>query len=452
MKTILLQRLGASFWFIPAVVVVASMATAMLLVELDSAQGLELASWSPRLFGASAEGSRAMLSAIATSMITVAGVVFSITVVVLSQTSSQYSPRVLRNFMRDRPTQAVLGVFVGVFAYCLVVLRTVRGEDDSGGFIPSVAVLGGMAYAFAAIAMLIYFIHHVSQAIQASAIVQRIADDTRHSIDHLFPEQLAQEPGNALGTAGALPSEWVTVLAERSGYVVIVDIERILGFARKSGRLVRLMPAVGAFVTEGTPLFELEGCRPATASESQSLRHCVRMDRQRTTEQDAAFGLQQLVDVAIKALSPGINDPTTAVMCIDRLGALMARLARRRMPAAHRVEQGRLLAIAPAPEFGPMMTLTFQPLLAHCRGDLQVLSRLVDALSVIEQATQDPGRREILQLLARDLRHEVRHVRRASRSAATLGRARGLWTRLRSPAIVPGPVRAIGPGRQSDVV
>lgn len=430
-RIVVLQRLGASFWFVPALLVIASMAVAVLLVELDLAGARELAEWSPRLFGASAEGSRAMLSAIATSMITVAGVVFSITVVVLSQTSSQYSPRVLRNFMRDRPTQAVLGVFVGVFAYCLVVLRTVRGGDGDNGFIPSVAVLVGMVYAFAAIAMLIYFIHHVSQSIQASGIVERIADDTRHAIDHLFPEQLVQEAASV--SAASAPLAWTPIPAERSGYVVAVDTTRLLEIARDGGRVVRLVPAVGSFVTEGSVLVELGGRSDVPDDTGRDLRQCVQLDRQRTTEQDAGFGLQQLVDIAVKALSPGINDPTTATMCIDRLGALLARLARRRMPRAERVEGGRLLAIAPAPAFQPMLALAFEPLLAHCRGDVQVLTRLVDAVGVVEQATSDRDRRESLGRLLRDVRLELRRARRSSRSTAARDQASRLAARLRHP-------------------
>lgn len=185
---LLAERLKASFWFVPALVVVVSMALGMVLVAVDSRQGMDLGGWSPRLFGAGADGSRAMLSAIATSMITVAGVVFSITMVTLSLTSTQYSPRVLRNFMRDRPTQVVLGIFVGIFAYCLVVLRTIRGGDE-GAFIPSLSVLGGMAYALVGIGTLIFFIHHVAMSIQAASIVQRIASDTESALDQVFPRQ-----------------------------------------------------------------------------------------------------------------------------------------------------------------------------------------------------------------------------------------------------------------------
>jgi len=153
LRSLWLDLLG-SLWFVPGLMVIAGVAVALLLIELDPMVGRQLADDWPRLFGAGAEGARGMLSAIATSMITVAGVVFSVTIVALSLTASQYSPRVLRNFMSDRPTQVVLGAFVAVFAYCLVVLRTIRGGDE-GAFVPSLAVLGGVLMAFVGIGLLI---------------------------------------------------------------------------------------------------------------------------------------------------------------------------------------------------------------------------------------------------------------------------------------------------------
>jgi uncharacterized membrane protein len=408
---LLALSLSDSFWFVPAGVVLASMLVAAALVELDTFQAGELAEWSPRLFGASAEGSRAMLSAIATSMITVAGVVFSITVVVLSQASTQYSPRVLRNFMRDRPTQAVLGVFVGVFAYCLMVLRTVRGSEEA--FIPSLAVLGAMVYAFGAIAMLIFFIHHVAQSIQASAIVDRIAQETEAAIDDLFPEKLADAPDRGQDVAPP-PGAWDPVHADRCGYVVSVDAEALLRETIRHGRVVRIVPAVGAFVPQGGTVLEVGGVPPPSATEAAALRSCVVIDRQRTPVQDAAFGLQQLVDVAIKALSPGINDPSTAALCIDRLSDLLARLSGRRFPEPARFHEGRLAIIAPVPVFGDMLMDVVQPLIAYGRGDALVLHRLVRALAITAAHARDPVRRRAVNAAASELLRPLGTRRRAS--------------------------------------
>jgi uncharacterized membrane protein len=162
------QAKRSSFWFVPAVIVLDAVALATLLITLDANIDLHVVERWPLLFGAGADGARGLLTTVASSMITVAGVVFSITLVALTLTSSQYTSRVIRNFMRDRVNQVVLGVFVGIFAYCLVVLRTIRGGDE-GGFVPTLAVLGGLILAFIGIAVLIYFIHYVSTSIQATS-------------------------------------------------------------------------------------------------------------------------------------------------------------------------------------------------------------------------------------------------------------------------------------------
>lgn len=423
------NRLRASFWFTPTLIVLASMAAAVGLIELDAWQSIELARWSPRLFGAGADGSRAMLSAIATSMATVAGVVFSITIVTLSLTSTQYSPRVLRNFMRDAPTQVVLGVFVGVFAYCLVVLRTIRGGDE-GAFIPSVSVLVGMGYAFGGIAMLIYFIHHVARSIQASSILARIADDTSAAIDHLFPQELASAPPDSGGVA-ALPGRWQEVRAPRSGYLVTVDSDALLRLARDSGRVLRVAQPVGAFVAEGSVLAAAGGGQALDEAGAARLRACIVLGSQRTVEQDAGFGLQQLVDVALRALSPGINDPTTACMCVDRLGALLARLGRRRIPEPLRFEDGHLRLIAPAPGFGDMVSGAFDPVVRHSRGDLQVIGSVLDALATVAAAVDAPERRHALRRSLAGLGHEVARVRPRSRAAPLRRRIMELERRLR---------------------
>ncbi|RYF14039.1 MAG: DUF2254 domain-containing protein [Comamonadaceae bacterium] len=418
------SRLRGSFWFTPALIVVGSMLLAAALVELGAGVDADLAGWSPRLFGAGADGSRAMLSAIATSMATVAGVVFSITIVTLSLTSTQYSPRVLRNFMRDAPTQVVLGIFVGIFAYCLVVLRTIRGGDE-GAFIPSLAVLGGMAYAFVGIGVLIYFIHHVALGIQASAILDRIASDTAHAIDHLFPQQLGEPPATSHGPA-SLPARWVPVCAQRSGYVKFVDPEALLRVAVEEHRLLRLCISVGDHVPEGAPLAEVAGDAPVPPELAQRVRDCVALGRQRTVEQDAAFGLQQLVDVALRALSPGINDPTTACMCLNELGWLLARLARRAMPEPLRFHEGELRVIAPVPEFGALLMVALAPVIRHSRGDLEVLDAVLRALETVRAAAGRNGRAGALRQVLGEVQIELGRIRPRQRGRALRRRAAGL--------------------------
>ncbi len=186
------QEMRSSFWFVPALIVLHAVALATLLIILEPISDLHLVERWPLLFGAGADGARGLLTTVASSMITVAGVVFSITLLALSLTSSQYTSRVIRNFMRDYVNQVVLGVFVGIFAYCLVVLRTIRGGDEDP-FVPTLAVLGGLIFAFVGIAMLIYFIHFIATSIQASSIISAAAEETLAAVEHLFPQELGDD-------------------------------------------------------------------------------------------------------------------------------------------------------------------------------------------------------------------------------------------------------------------
>lgn len=421
-------RLRASFWFTPACIVLTSIVLAVGLVEFDARRDLDWASWSPRLFGAGAEGSRGMLSAIATSMVTVAGVVFSITMVTLSLSSTQYSPRVLRNFMRDAPTQIVLGVFLGIFAYCLVVLRTIRGGDE-GAFIPSAAVIGGMAYALVGIGVLIYFIDHVALSIQAASILERIASDTATAIDRLFPQMVgdaapAREPATV-----RLPVTWAAVTAARSGYVQSVDAAALLRIAGERDGVLRLCTGIGAHVSEGDTLLQVGGTAPASEQEA-ALRGCVVLGRQRTVEQDAGFGLEQLVDVALRALSPGVNDPTTARMCLHALGTLVGRLAGRAMPAPFRFAGGTLRVIAPAPDFGEIVGRTLRPILRYGGDDPEVMGSAIGVLETAAARACQADRRAALLALAREMQRPVGRVRPRREAMALRRRLRRLQDSL----------------------
>lgn len=396
LRLIWLGLLG-SLWFVPTLVTVGCMTLAVVLVEAGTWIEIDLARDWPRLFGAGANAARSMLSAIATSMITVAGVVFSVTIVALSLASSQYSPRILRNFMADRPTQFVLGVFVGIFAYCLVVLRTIRSTEEGNGFMPSLAVVGGLVLALCGVAVLIYFIHHVASSIQASSILERIAADTEEAIDALFPQELADDAA----IEGAVPPGedapvWQPVTAAASGYLLSLDDGRLLELAREQARVVRMARPLGDFIIEGDVLVELAGSAVVSSDVQGRMRSAFRLGPQRDVHQDAAYGLQQLVDVALKALSPGVNDRTTAIMCIDRIAALLSRLASRRMPASLRSDGPVLRVIARTVELEDLLALALDPITEHARGDSQVLGRLLWALGAIERRATEGDRRAAL--------------------------------------------------------
>jgi uncharacterized membrane protein len=262
--------------------------------------------------------------------------------------------------MRDRTRQTVLGAFVGIFAYCLVVMRTIRGGDE-GLFIPSLAVMGGVVLAFLGIGLLIFFIHHISVAIQASHILATAAGETLRAIEHLFPDDLGTDEDDLpeeIEAAAPDGETWHVVPAHQTGYLQRIDSDRLLACACEGQRVVRMERGIGEFLIAGTPLVAVTG---RTAPDTSTVRHLQAayiVNQQRTIDQDAGYGIQQIVDVALRALSPGVNDTTTAVMSVDYLTAILVCLALRRIASPRRYVDGQIRVIARGPTFA---TLWRQP-------------------------------------------------------------------------------------------
>ncbi len=393
------NTLRGSFWFLPSLIVAGGIAIAAGLTQVDTTVGQEwMARW-PRLFGASASGARGVLSTIAGSMMTVVGVTFSMVLVTLALASSQYTSRILRNFMRDRVTQVVLGIFAGVFTYCLIVLRTIRGGDEAG-FIPSMAVAFGVLLAISGIGALIFFIHHIAASIQASSIIASVAKETLEAIDRLFPEKIGQPPVDEEEDQLRLPlpeRNWQPVPARVNGYIQIVDNATLLHLAREHKTIVRMERGIGTFVVEDTLLASLALEEPPSKEILADLQAAYRIDRHREVQQDAAFGIRQLVDIALRALSPGINDTTTAVMCVDYLTAILARLVARNIPLSHRYEDGQLRVITIGPSFADLVAESFDQIRGSAAGNVGVMLRMLGALQTIGSLTTNPSRRRTLQ-------------------------------------------------------
>ena len=392
------SNLRSSLWFLPSLMVGGSVVLAIVLIEVDSTWNDQLLARWPRLFGAGAEGARGMLSTIAGSMISVVGVTFSMTLVALSMASSQYTSRILRSFMGSRVTQAVLGVFSGIFTYCLIVLRTIRGGDE-GAYVPTLPVFFGFVLAVGGVGVLIFFIHHVASSIQASSIIASAANETLKAIDRLFPKRL----GESLAEAGEDPSQppmlnrkWHPVSAPGSGYIQGMDNAALLRVARQLKTVVRMERGVGEFVVEKIPLVSLALEAPPDSKTTSELQTAFSLSRCRTVDQDAAFGIRQIVDVALKALSPGINDTTTAVTCIDYLTTILSRLASREIPASHRYEEGTLRVIAVGPTFDSLVAESFDQIRVSASGNVTILIRMLDALQTIASFADKPGRRQVL--------------------------------------------------------
>ena len=387
-----------SFWFMPTLIVMGSVAVAVMLIQVDYYGGTKWLNRWPLLFGAGADGARGMMSTIAGSMMTVVGVTFSMILVVLAMASSQYTSRILRNFTRSRVTQAVLGIFAGIFTYCLIVLRTIRSGDE-GDFTPSLAVFFGFVLALGGVGALVVFIHHIASSIEASSIIASVAQETIAAIDRLFPEKLGQEPdeNQDRDTQCPLPERnWMAVLAKNSGYIQSVNNAAILRLARDNKTIVRMEHGIGEFVVQGTKLASLALEDPPDEQTIAALQSAFSIDNHRTVEQDAAFGIRQIVDIALKALSPGINDTTTAVMCVDYLASILARVAPRQIPSLHRFEDGQLRVIAKAPSFESLLTESFDQIRRSAKGDVVIMSRMLDALQVLASLTANSSRRQAL--------------------------------------------------------
>jgi uncharacterized membrane protein len=382
--------LKSSLWFIPTLCVLLAILMAIGLVELDVRTQLGLAQRWPHLFGLTAVGSRSILATIAQSVITIAGVTFSITIVALSLSANQYTPRVLRNFMRDRGNQAVLGGMMGIFTYCVIVLRTMRGGRHP--FVPTVSVMVGLALAMVAVGLFIYFIHHVSAAIQASTIIASVCSETRASILALYPEearpgsqecQLAAEEENLLAQ-----TDWQPVPSTRSGYLQSMDESGLVSLAGAQGIMVKVEHAIGDFIIESKPLVSVGPGARIKPDMTRKVNRLFNVESYRTIDQDPAFGVRQIVDIAVKALSPGINDPTTATTCLDYLSAILSLLIQRRIPPRCQYDNGRLCLITRALSFESVIDLAFNEIRQNSGEQPAVLLGLLGA---IERLYAAPG-------------------------------------------------------------
>lgn len=382
-----------NFWVLPAAIVVVAIVIAGVLVETEGLlRGSVLAQW-PRLFGAGAEGSRGLLSTIASSMVTIAGVVFSITLVALSFAANQYSPALLRNFMSDRVNQFVLGTFVGIFAYCLVVLRTIRGADE-GLFVPTAAVLVGLILGLVGIAVLIYFIHHIANAIQPSHILAAVTVETLRSIDAAFPQRGGEDDVAADDQPSDAPP-WHLIPADSTGYLQTADRDRLIEFARSHGTVLRTERQIGEFVIKGEPILAVRGAAP-DEEEQRRVASIFTIARQRTIEQDPGFGIRQIVDLALKALSSAMNDTTIAVMCIDRLTSILVRLSDKSVQSHFRDDDGTVRVIMRGPTYADVVSQSFDQIREHAGGNVAVLEALLGAIEQLVTRQADPARRSVL--------------------------------------------------------
>lgn len=331
-----------SFWFLPSAMAIAAAGLSYCALTLDSVietDTVERLGW---LYSFGPEGARAVLSTVASSMITVAGLTFSITMLTIQLASSQFGPRLLRNLMRDRSTQVVLGIFVSTFIYCLLVLRTVRGTEGAS-WVPHLSVALGVFLTLVSLGMLIYFIHHVARSLRLETVLTQLTKEAKDSIDLLYPELHGNSPRtdeetlcrNAAGVAASTAS---ACLSTTSGYVQAVRLDALLDLASRNDLFIEVRAGPGEFVIPGD---DLVAAWPADRWPKcdDEIRQCFTIGSERTPVQDLAHSSGRLVEIAQRALSSGVNDPVTAIYCLDRLREILVHLAQREIPSPLRLDR-----------------------------------------------------------------------------------------------------------------
>ena len=419
----------SSYWFIPTLMAVAAGVLSFVVVGVDRRVGAEWIGDVSFLYGNKPEGARAFLSTIAGSMIGVAGVTFSITIASVVYATGQYGPRLLTNFMDDRGNQVTLGTFIATFLYCLLVLRTIRSADEGAGpglvdaFVPHVAVLVALALTLASVGVFIFFIHHVPESIHVSNLVAGVGRDLRDKVAALFPEQIGEgettraaerDDGVVTSVPDGFYDEARPVTADGAGYLPGLDAEALLALTVEFDLLVRVRHRPGDFVAEGDTLVLAWPPDHLTDEVEDAVRRAFAWGRQRTARQDVRFLVNELVEIAARALSPGVNDPFTAVSCLDWLSAALKDLADRDFPAAERYDDdGRLRVVAFPTTFGDFVEGVYAQLRPYVAADRNAALHALKTIGEVAGRATDDSQRDAL-------RHEADAIAEGAEAALTL--------------------------------
>ncbi|MGO9545767.1 MAG: DUF2254 domain-containing protein [Rhodomicrobium sp.] len=335
-----------------------------------------------------------ILSTIATGTMTVVSIVFAILLMTLTLASTQFSPRILASFVRDHVTQWTLGVFLGTFSYCIAALPAARSLPHP--FVPVVTVAGAMALAPVCVGWLIYFIHHISNAISVNTIIDRIRRDTELVIDELMPYPRSSfQSYEGEHTFGEPPA--FSVVSRASGYIRYVDIERLRMLGKRYGFGIRLERRVGQFISEGVTVMRVTRGDRVTSEALQGMLAAVEIGPSRTMQQDLEFGVVQIVDIALRAISPAVNDPTTAITCVDQLSCILIRWLSRAPARSHYYDPPHVLRLViPWIKLEGLLDLAFEQIRHYAAADAAVSLRLMRALGDIASTQSDRAIQKLL--------------------------------------------------------
>jgi len=335
-----------------------------------------------------------ILAGIAASIMTVVSIVFAILLMTLTLASMQFSPRIIVSFARDRVTQWTLGIFLGTFSYCMAALPAARSVPRP--FAPVATVLGAMLLALACVGWLLFFIHHISQAISVNHIVDRIASETEAIIDEMMPHP--RRPTRMADNERLDPRTWDRpVLSRASGYIRFIDTRRLVNLAKAYHVKVHVLRRVGHFVPAGIPLLMVYKGERLSPEGIAELHAAFDLGPSRTLQQDVEFGVLQIVDIALKAISPAVNDPSTAISCVDQLSRILIRFASREPPEPVLYDPPGVVRVSILwSDFERLLDSAFEQVRMYSKSDVAVSLRMLRALSDIAVTTPDPGYRRTL--------------------------------------------------------
>lgn len=376
-----------------------ALAFAMLTLDRMSMLAIEKWWW---IYTGGPDGARSLLEAVAGSMVSVTATAFSITIVALQLAASNFGPRILRNFMQDTGNQIVLGTFIGTFIYCLLVLRTIHGEGDGyEQFVPQLSVTFGIVLAIVSIGVLIYFIHHASTIIQASHVIQNVSDDLDRAIERLFPEKIGHSEPKQERWVAEIPisfeEEAYPIRANGTGYLQAIDNEELMKIARNHNLLLRVKFRPGKFVIKGSDLVMVFPGERVNQKLSKQINDAFILGKERTEQQDVEFPINQLVEIALRAISPAVNDPFTAIRCIDRLSAGLSGLVQRDFPSPYRYDDNHKLRVIAEPfTFEQLVDRAFNQIRQYAQSDAAVTIRLLEAIATIATYMTNPKHKPVL--------------------------------------------------------
>ncbi|WP_202080606.1 DUF2254 domain-containing protein [Caldalkalibacillus salinus] len=387
-----LYYIRKSFWFLPSFYSLIGIVLAIVSISIERYMVTwSNVSWIPDMILVDIDHGRSILAALVTAILTMTTITFSTVLVVLTTYSSQFSPRTLQNFIMEQKTQRVLGVFTGTFIYILLMFLFLKNLSETIVLIsPAIAVF----FTIVSLGFFVSYIHYVSTSVQVSNLIDQITKRTKSAIQKAFP--------NAKTHHLSQPTEapWLSweseeikhltpehVVAHKTGYIQYIDTEGLRRYATQKDIIFRVERYVGEFIIEGSALFSYWGLLETTPNVTeQEVLTYITIGVERTTNQDVNFGIQKLVEIALRALSPGINDPNTAVVCVNELANILTLLGERQIPSPYYYDKAsNLRIIMHHQDFSTYLYTCFFQIKQYGRGDLSVMSSVLEALNMVAE-------------------------------------------------------------------